>query len=280
MSTAPAAPARPLAGRTVLIKCGGSVLDEGDAGRTFAEDVAELADAGTRVVVVHGGGPQIDTHLERLGIQPVFRHGLRVTTPPTMEVVRMVLSGQVQRRLVGLLNRERRLAVGLTGEDARTFTAADRQVFHGGQRVDLGLVGDIVDVDDRLLRTLLDAGLVPVVSSIARSADGSGVRNVNADLAAAALAAALRADTLLLLTDVAGLYPGQPDRGEVLDRLTAAEADALLPRLTGGMIPKVQACSQAVRAGVATARIADGRIPHAVREHLLTGRRTGTTVSP
>ncbi|MEW2452147.1 acetylglutamate kinase [Streptomyces parvulus] len=269
---------RSFEGRTILVKCGGTVLNTGDTGRSFAEDVALLGDAGARVVVVHGGGPQIDAHLKRLGIEPVFRDGLRVTTPPVMEVVRMVLAGQVQRRLVGLLNRDRRLAVGLTGEDARTFTAAD-PVFHDGQRTNLGLVGDIVQVDDRLLRTLLDADLIPVVSSIARSTDGRNVLNVNADLAAAALAAELRADTLLLLTDVEGLYIGQPGKGMMLDRITTAEADALLPRLSGGMIPKVRACSRAVRAGVATARIADGRVPHAVREHLLAGRSTGTTVS-
>jgi len=271
--------AAPLAGTTVLVKCGGSVLDVPDVARSFAEDVIFLRDAGARPVVVHGGGPQIDAHLARLGIRPVFTHGLRVTTPPTMDVVRMVLAGQVQRRLVGLLNRDRPLAVGLTGEDAHTFTAVDRPVYRDGEPIDLGLVGEITDVDDGLLRMLLDAGLVPVVSSIARSADGRGVRNVNADLAAGALAAALRVDKLLLLTDVEGLYPGRPGQGEVISRLTAAEADALLPGLNGGMVPKVEACNRAVKAGVPIAQIIDGRVPHALREHLL-GRRLGTTVSP
>lgn len=270
----------PPAGSTVLVKCGGSVLDVPEAARSFADDVIQLRDAGVRPVVVHGGGPQIDAHLARLGIRPVFTHGLRVTTPPTMDVVRMVLAGQVQRRLVGLLNRDRPLAVGLTGEDAHTFTAVDRPVYRDGERIDIGLVGEITEVDDGLLRMLLDAGIIPVVSSIARSADGRGVRNVNADLAAGALAAALRVDSLLLLTDVEGLYPGRPGQGEVIRRLTAAQAEALLPRLDGGMVPKVTACSRAVRAGVPVAEIIDGRHPHALREHLLGRRRPGTTVSP
>src|SRR5690348_6268160 len=186
-------------GRTVVVKYGGHAMTDDALRQTFAEDVVFLRYAGIRVVVVHGGGPQINAHLDRLGIDQVFTGGLRVTTPETMDVVRMVLVGQVQREIVGLLNQHGPFAVGISGEDARLFTAERRAAVVDGEQIDIGLVGDVVEVDAGIVSDLLGDGRIPVVSSVSRSEDG-GVYNVNADTAAAALAVALQAEKLVVLT--------------------------------------------------------------------------------
>jgi acetylglutamate kinase len=266
-------------GSTVVVKYGGHAMTDPDLQRAFAADVVFLRLAGLRPVVVHGGGPQIDAMLGRLGVQPEFRGGHRVTTPQTMDVVRMVLTGQVQREVVGLVNTHGAFAVGMSGEDAHLFTAERRDVPVDGVPTDIGLVGDIVEVEPGFVVGLLDDGLVPVVSSVARGRDGS-VFNVNADTAAAALAVALSAEKLVVLTDVHGLYADWPASDEVVSELTADELTALLPGLSAGMIPKMEACLRAVRGGVPKAHVIDGRLPHALLLELFTAEGVGTQVSP
>ncbi|MFH8369603.1 acetylglutamate kinase [Streptomyces sp. NPDC018031] len=266
-------------GRTVVVKYGGHAMADAELRRAFARDVVSLHRAGLRPVVVHGGGPQINALLARLGLEVRFAAGLRVTTPEVMEVVRMVLAGQVQRDIVGLLNAHGPFAVGLTGEDAHTLTAVRRAARVDGEPVDIGLVGDVVRVAPEAVCALLDAGRIPVVSPIARGADGE-IYNVNADLAAAALAGALGAEKLVMLTDVAGLYADWPASTEVVARLTAGELEALLPGLAGGMIPKMEGCLRAVRDGVGMAHVIDGRVPHALLLDVFTDEAAGTTVVP
>ncbi|MGI5252904.1 acetylglutamate kinase [Actinacidiphila glaucinigra] len=253
----------PLRGRTVVVKFGGHAMTEGPLLRSFAEDVVRLRRTGVRTVVVHGGGPQISAQLDRLGVPAKFLGGQRVTTPETLDVVRMVLAGKVQRELVRLLNEHGPYAVGLTGEDAHTLTAVRRYAEVGGELLDIGLVGDVTEVNTAALDVLLDHGHVPVVSPLGRGTDGE-VYNVNADAAAGALAAALGAEALVVLTDVPGVYADWPRRERVLDRLTATELELVLPSLGGGMVPKMESCLRAVRAGVRTARVLDGRVPHAL----------------
>ena len=204
----------------------------------FAQDVVFLRQAGLKPVVVHGGGPQISAQLDKQGLVSEFKAGLRVTTPEAMDVVRMVLAGQVQRELVGLLNQHGPLAVGMTGEDAHTITATRHRPTIDGELVDIGRVGEITAIDTGAIQALLDDGRIPVVSSIARSADDNHVYNVNADTAAAALAAALDAETLMVLTDVEGLYEDWPNSDDVISRLTATELEKLLPELSSGMVPE------------------------------------------
>jgi acetylglutamate kinase len=271
-------------GKTVVIKFGGNAMVDEDLKAAFAQDVVFLRHAGLKPVVVHGGGPQISAHLDRLGLPSEFKAGLRVTTPEAMEVVRMVLAGQVQRDLVGLLNRHGPFAVGMTGEDAHTMTATKRYAEVDGERVDIGRVGEITGVDTGAIRALLDNARIPVVSSVARSADdadaGGQVYNVNADTAAAALAAALGAETLMVLTDVEGLYEDWPNSDEVISRLTARELEKLLPDLASGMVPKMEGCLHAVRNGVRTARVIDGRVPHSILLEIFTDEGIGTMVVP
>ncbi|WP_254076962.1 acetylglutamate kinase [Streptomyces pacificus] len=268
-----------LQGRTVVVKFGGSAMVEGALLEAFARDVVELRHAGLLPVVVHGGGPQISSMLDRLGLEVRFEGGMRVTTPETMDVVRMVLTGRIQRDLVGVINAHGPFAVGLSGEDAHTLTAVRRQASVDGRLVDIGLVGDIVAVSPDTVRALLDEGRIPVVSPIARGTDGQ-VYNVNADLAASALAAALGADRLVVLTDVGGLYADWPHRTEVIERLTATELGDLLPELASGMVPKMEGCLRAVRAGVGRAHVLDGRMPQAVLHGLFSEKAQGTTIVP
>jgi acetylglutamate kinase len=235
-------------------------------------------------VVVHGGGPQISAHLDRLGVPSTFKAGLRVTSPEAMDVVRMVLTGQVNRDLVGLVNRHGPFAIGMSGEDANLFTASRRAAMVDGEPVDLGLVGEIDAVDPGAVLALLQDGRVPVISSVARGTDGE-VYNVNADTAAAALAVALGAAKLVVLTDVEGLYRNwaggaAASRGEVISRLGAAELAAMLPGLSAGMIPKMEACLRAVRGGVPQAHVLDGRLPHSVLLEIFTDSGIGTMVVP
>ncbi|MDV9195585.1 acetylglutamate kinase [Streptomyces sp. Wh19] len=264
---------------TVVVKFGGNAMVDAELQRAFARDVVELWHTGLRPVVVHGGGPQISSMLDRLGLETRFEAGLRVTTPETMEVVRMVLSGRVQRELVGHINTHGPYAVGMTGEDAHTMTAVRRPAWVDGRAVDIGLVGEVVDVNPGMVGTLLEQGHIPVVSPVARGEDGE-VYNVNADLAASALAVALDAERLVMLTDVAGLYADWPHNTEVIEQLTADALDGLLPGLAGGMLPKMEGCLRAVRGGVRKAQVLDGRVPHAVLHGVLGESGPGTTVVP
>ncbi|MDX2847984.1 acetylglutamate kinase [Actinacidiphila glaucinigra] len=270
-------------GRTVVVKFGGNAMVDEELKAAFAQDVVFLRHAGLKPVVVHGGGPQISAQLDKHGLVSEFKAGLRVTTPEAMDVVRMVLAGQVQRELVNLLNQHGPLAVGLTGEDAHTISATRHRPVIDGEAVDIGRVGQITEIDTGAIRALLDDGRIPVVSSIARSADtadGTGVYNVNADTAAAALAAALGAETLMVLTDVEGLYEDWPRSDEVISRLTASELEKLLPELSSGMVPKMEGCLYAVRNGVRTARVIDGRVQHSILLEIFTDEGIGTMVVP
>jgi acetylglutamate kinase len=270
-------------GQTVVIKLGGHAMSDDALRLAFAQDVVFLRYAGLRPVVVHGGGPQISAQLDRLGVATSFTAGLRVTTPETMDVVRMVLTGQVNREVVGQINRHGPFAIGMSGEDANLLTATRHHVLVDGEPVDIGMVGKIDAVNPGAVRALLDDGRVPVISSVARSDDGE-VYNINADTAAAAVAVALDAAKLVVLTDVAGLYadwPGSADAaGEVISELTASTLEAMLPDLTEGMIPKMEACLQAVRGGVPRAHVLDGRLPHAILLEIFTDSGIGTMVLP
>ncbi|GAA2113022.1 acetylglutamate kinase [Kitasatospora saccharophila] len=253
-------------GATVVLKFGGNAMVDRELKESFARSAVLLRYAGLRPVVVHGGGPQIDAHLRRIGLRAPFAGGLRVTTPEVADEVRMVLAGQVQRELVGLINAHGPFAVGLTGEDAGTLAAVKRWGRADGRRVDLGRVGEVAEVRTGLLAALLADGRIPVLSSIAPAADRSdgAVYNVNADTAAAAVAGALGADSLLMLTDVPGLYRSWPPQGPPVEQLDADGLARMLPALAGGMAPKAAACLAALRAGVGEVRMLDGRVPGAV----------------
>jgi acetylglutamate kinase len=269
-------------GRTVVIKYGGHAMADEALRAGFAQDVVFLRYAGLRPVVVHGGGPQITEQLDRLGLASTFTAGLRVTTPETMDVVRMVLTGRVNRDVVGLINRHGPFAVGMSGEDANLFTARRKPAMVNGEAVDIGLVGEIASVRPGAVRALLADGRIPVVSSVA-AGEGGEVYNVNADTAAGALAAALGAAKLVVLTDVAGLHADWPAdglTGQVISELSAAELEAMLPALSAGMIPKMAACLDAVRGGVPQAHVLDGRLPHAVLLEIFTDSGIGTMVVP
>ena len=266
-------------GATVVVKYGGNAMTSPDLQRAFAEDVVFLRLAGLRPVVVHGGGPQINAMLARLGVASEFRSGLRVTTPEVMEVVRMVLTGQVQRDLVGLVNAHGPLAVGISGEDAHLFEAHRRTRMSDGTEIDLGLVGDVTEVRPDFVTSLLDDGFIPVISTIGLAEDGQ-VLNVNADTAAAALAVALAAQKLVVLTDVEGVFADWPDRSSLITEMRAAELAELLPDLDSGMAPKMEACLRAVRGGVERAHVIDGRLPHSVLLEIFTSEGIGTMVLP
>ena len=265
--------------RTVVIKYGGNAMVDDDLRRAFAKDIVFLRYAGLRPVVVHGGGPQISEMLQRLDIDSEFKGGLRVTTAEAMDVVRMVLVGQVGRELVGLLNQHGPLAVGLSGEDAGLFTAERTGAVVDGETVDLGLVGDVVGVRPEAVLDLIEAGRIPVVSGVAPDESGQ-VHNVNADTAASSLAVALGAEKLVVLTDVEGLYADWPASDEVISAIRAKELEEMLPDLAAGMIPKMQACLRAVRGGVARAHVLDGRVPHALLLEVFTDDGIGTMVLP
>jgi acetylglutamate kinase len=269
-------------GETVVIKYGGHAMTAAELRAGFAQDLVFLKHAGLRPVVVHGGGPQVTGHLDRLGIESVFTAGLRVTTEETIDVVRMVLNGKVNKDIVGLINRNGPYAVGLSGEDANLFTAERKLAAVDGELVDIGLVGEITDVDPSMVRALLDNGRIPVISSVARGADGPDgagtVYNVNADTAAAALAVALGAAKLVVLTDVEGLYRDWPNSDEVISQLDADDLEKLLPALSAGMIPKMEACLTAVRGGVPHAHVLDGRLSHAILLEIFTDSGIGTMV--
>ncbi|GAB3212241.1 acetylglutamate kinase [Marinactinospora thermotolerans] len=263
-------------GHTVVVKYGGNAMTSPELRAGFAENIVFLLHAGLRPVVVHGGGPQINAHLNRLGVESTFAGGLRVTTPETMDIVRMVLVGQVNREIVGLINAHGPFAVGMSGEDAHLFTAERKPAIVDGEPVDIGLVGEVVDVQPGAVNTLLDDGRIPVISSIARSDDG--VYNVNADTAAAALAVGLDASKLIMLTDVEGLYADYPTNSRLISRLTAGELEELLPHLSSGMVPKMEACLRAVRGGVPQAHVLDGRLPNAMLLEMFTNDGIGTMV--
>ncbi len=265
--------------KIVVVKYGGNAMTDPQLKKAFAEDIAFMRFAGFKPVVVHGGGPQISSMLDRLDIKSEFRGGLRVTTPEAMDVVRMVLVGQVQRELVGLINQHGPLAVGLSGEDAGLFTAKPTNTVVDGEEVDLGLVGEVDKVRPEAVIDLIEAGRIPVVSSVAPDAHGV-VHNVNADTAASALAIALKAEKLLVLTDVEGLYRDWPASDDVVKEISPESLAEMMPSLASGMVPKMGACLEAVRHGVPRATVVDGRERHAVLLEIFTDEGVGTQVLP
>ena len=266
-----------LHGKIVVVKYGGNAMTDDALKTAFAADMVFLRNVGIHPVVVHGGGPQISAMLKKLGIPGEFKGGFRVTTPEVLDVARMVLFGQVGRELVNLINAHGPYAVGITGEDANLFTAVRRSVSVDGVDTDIGLVGDVDHVNTDAVRDLIAAGRIPVVSTIAPDADGV-VYNINADTAAAALAEALGAEKLLMLTDVEGLYTRWPDRDSLVTEIDTATLTQLLPALEEGMVPKIEACLRAVKAGVPSAHVIDGRVEHCVLVELFTDAGTGTRV--
>jgi acetylglutamate kinase len=282
------------AGTTMVIKYGGNAMVNDELRRAFAEDVVFLHHVGIHPVVVHGGGPQINAMLSRLGIESEFKGGLRVTTPEAMDVVRMVLTGQVGRELVGLINSHGPYAVGMSGEDGGLLRAVRTGTVVDGEQIDLGLVGEVVGVNPEGILDIIAAGRIPVISTVApeiaddgsldlgaKQAQTTGqVLNVNADTAAAALAEALGASKLVILTDVEGLFANWPDRSSLISSLTASELRELLPSLESGMIPKMEACLRAVEGGVERAHIVDGRLAHSMLLETFTTAGIGTQVVP
>jgi acetylglutamate kinase len=264
-------------GSTLVVKYGGNAMVDNELKRAFAADMVFLRHVGIKPVVVHGGGPQISAMLKRLGIASEFKGGLRVTTPETADVVRMVLVGQVGRELVGLINEHGPHAVGMSGEDAGLFTAVRRPAIIDGAPVDIGQVGDVEKVDISAVADLIAAGRIPVVSTVAPDADGV-LHNLNADTAAGALAVALHARKLVVLTDVEGLYRNYPDPSSLISQLTADELAELLPSLESGMVPKMEACLRAVKGGVPAAHVVDGRVPHSLLLEVFTSEGFGTMV--
>ena len=270
-------------GKVVVVKYGGNVLrpkdggagvDEDAALASFAEDIVLMRSVGMLPVVVHGGGPQIGELMAKVGKKAEFRDGLRVTDAETLDLVRMVLVGKVNRDIVRAVNVHGALAVGLSGEDANLISATARSEA-------LGYVGDVVDVDPVIVHELLAQGLIPVVATIGTDDEGQAL-NINADTAAGALAGALDAEKVVFLTDVAGLRTDPEDPATVVASVTAADLEAMVATgaVAGGMVPKAEACTRAVRSGVAQAHILDGRLPHALLLEIFTDRGIGTMVVP
>lgn len=269
------------AGQRVVIKYGGNAMVDEHLKMCFAQDMVFLRQVGMHPVVVHGGGPQISRMLKALGIESEFKGGLRVTSPEAMDVVRMVLTGKVSRELVGLINAHGPFAVGLSGEDGALFSAAQRKPVINGERTDIGLVGDVVSVDSSAVEDLIAAGRIPVVSSVApNEEDATEVLNVNADSAAASLAASLGARKFIILTDVDGLYADWPDKQSLVGSIGVETLRDMLPELQSGMRPKMEACVRALDGGVQQAHIIDGRQPHSILNEIFTTSGIGTMVVP
>ncbi|CAB4562032.1 unannotated protein [freshwater metagenome] len=265
-------------GSIFVIKLGGNAMGDDELMQSFADDMVFLATVGVKPVVVHGGGPQITEALEAKGIPSEFRGGYRVTSTAAIPVVRDVLRNTISADVAKRINLHSDLAVVLSGEDENLFVATKRGAVVDGVSVDLGYVGDVVRVNPGVIHDLLDAGKIPVVSSVAPGDDGASLLNVNADSAAAALAIALGAEKMVLLTDVQGLYRNWPDTESLISSLALAELEGLLPSLESGMIPKMTACLDAVRGGVAKAAIIDGRLAHSVLLEAFTAEGIGTEV--
>lgn len=266
-------------GKIVVVKFGGNAMVDAELEKAFAEDMAYLRWVGIRPVVVHGGGPQISARLAELGIESEFRGGFRVTTPETISIVRDVLREQISKQLAGLIETAGAKTKIMSGEDANLFRAEKTMLDTDAGPVDIGLVGEVNQVNPRIVLEALEAGQIPVISTVALSAGGE-LLNVNADLAAAALAVALGAEKLMVLTDVPGLYGDWPNTDSLISEISAAELEALLPKLESGMIPKMQSCLKAVQGGVPTAHVIDGRTPHSILLEIFTVTGVGTLVFP
>ena len=264
-------------GKTLVIKYGGSAMEKADLKEQFARDVLLLRLIGIRPVIVHGGGPQIGALMKKLGKEPRFVGGMRVTDPETMELVEMVLVGKLNKEIVGLINVHGGRAVGLSGKDGNLLRARKRlHRMPDGSSVDIGLVGEVETVNADMIRLLEDNGLIPVIAPVGVGAQGESY-NVNADLVAGEVAAALRAEKLIHLTDVRGI---NGEDGRLVSRLTRRDAERLIKAnvIEGGMLPKVESALRALEGGAAKAHIIDGRIPHAVLLEVFTHEGIGTEI--
>ena len=266
-------------GKVLVVKFGGNAMVDEALQAAFAQDMAYLQLVGIKPVVVHGGGPQITARLAELGIKTEFRGGMRVTTAETISVVRDVLRNQISKQLAELIERAGGSSVVMSGEDSRLMVGEKTSVYENGEQVDVGLVGEVVRVNPSIIWQALDAGQIPVISTVAPNANGD-LLNVNADLAAAAIAIELKAEKLIVLTDVPGLYSDWPNRDSRVSEINVEELETLLPKLESGMIPKMQACIAAVRGGVPRAQVIDGRISHSVLLEIFTPEGVGTLVLP
>ena len=260
-------------GRTVVIKYGGAAMTDPVLRDHVAADIVLMKLVGVNPVVVHGGGPDISSFMDRLGMPVEFHEGLRVTTEEAMEVVKMVLVGKVNKELVSAINAHGRYAVGMSGEDGNTVTATMRDPR-------LGRVGDVTEIDTTVLDNLIEDGFIPVVATVASGDDG-GSFNVNADIVAGRLAAALGAEKCIFLTDVDGLYRDFSDKSSLISALTPEQAEAMVAagELEGGMAPKVAACVHALRGGVGRAHILNGTVPHALLLEVYTDEGVGTMIA-
>ena len=265
--------------KILVVKFGGNAMTDANLQRAFAQDMAYLRWVGIKPVVVHGGGPQISARLNELGIQSEFKGGLRVTTKETIDVVRDVLRNQISAELAQMITDAGGDPVVLSGEDAFLFRAEKTYLDSEDGPVDIGFVGEVSSVNPRAVLDALSQGKIPVISTVAPGTDGE-LYNVNADLAAAATAVALGADKLMVLTDVAGLYSDWPNQDSLVSEISTDELEELLPSLESGMIPKMQACLQAVHGGVPRAHVIDGRTPHSILLEIFTKTGFGTMVSP
>jgi acetylglutamate kinase len=265
---------RQFLGATVVVKFGGNAMVDDELAKRFAEDIVLLHAVGVRPVVVHGGGPQIGELMERLGKTPEFRDGQRVTDSDTLDIVRMVLVGKVNRDVVSSINVHGPLAVGLSGEDAGLITA-------GALHEDLGFVGGVEAVNPAIVESLLAQNLIPVVSTIGSDASGQAY-NINADTVAGALAGALGAEKILYLTDVPGVLLNLNDPGSLVTEITPGGIRAMIAEgtIAGGMIPKTEACIDALERGARSAHLLDGRLPHALLLEIFTNAGVGTMVVP
>lgn len=266
-------------GKVVVIKFGGNAMVDENLQRAFAEDMAYLRWVGIKPVVVHGGGPQISARLKELGIASEFKGGFRVTTPETIGVVRDVLREQISTKLAAMIGEAGADALVMSGEDSNLFRA-ERTILDSEEGpIDIGLVGEVTQVNPRIIFEALESGRIPVISTVAPDADGQ-LLNVNADLAASSLAVALGAEKLMVLTDVPGLYSDWPNRDSLVSEITVAELERLLPSLESGMIPKMQACLEAVKGGVPRSHVIDGRQEHSILLEIFTTSGFGTMVLP
>ena len=265
--------------KVVVVKFGGNAMVDEKLQQAFAQDMAYLRWVGIRPVVVHGGGPQISARLAELGIESEFRGGFRVTTEESIGVVRDVLRNQISASLASMIQTAGAEAQVLSGEDSNLFRAEITKLDSPDGPVDIGLVGEVIQVNPRVVFEALDAGRIPVISTVAPDANGQ-LLNVNADLAASSLAIALGAEKLMVLTDVPGLYSDWPNRDSLVSEITATELEQLLPSLESGMIPKMQACLSAVNGGVPQAHVIDGRTPHSILLEIFTVSGFGTMVLP
>jgi acetylglutamate kinase len=266
-------------GKVVVVKFGGNAMVDAELQKAFAEDMAYLRWVGIRPVVVHGGGPQISARLAELGIESEFRGGFRVTTGETISIVRDVLRDQISAQLATLIQDAGAKTLVMSGEDANLFRAEKTSLETEDGPVDIGLVGEVTQVNPRIVLEALEAGKIPVISTVAPTTSGE-LLNVNADLAAAALAVALGAEKLMVLTDVPGLYSDWPNRDSLVSEITSRELETMLPTLESGMIPKMQSCLKAVQGGVPTAHVIDGRTPHSILLEIFTVTGVGTIVLP